>query len=273
MPRVADAGRGRRATRHPALAVAAGTGDNMAAALGLGLEPGDVRRLARHERHGVRPQLAARRPTPPAACSPSRMPRAASCRSSAPSTPRGSSRRAPRCSAPTSPASTAWRWPPSPAPGASPSCPTSTASAPRTCPSATGRSTASPGPTRPRRTSPGRSSRGCCSTSPRPWMPCAASAARSSGCSSSAAPRRRRRCSEIAPTCSGCRSPCRARASTSPSARRARRPGRWPVPTGSAALGRRRRRHGRPVATPDRAAQTRARYAATLAAVHPGATS
>ena len=40
------------------LAVAAGTGDNMGAALGLGLPARRRRRLARHERHGLRAQLA-----------------------------------------------------------------------------------------------------------------------------------------------------------------------------------------------------------------------
>ena len=53
--------------------------------------------------------------------------------------------------------------------------------------------------------------------------------ARCSGCCSSAVPRPRARCRTSRPTCSGCRSPCRGRASTSPWAPPGRPPGRCPV--------------------------------------------
>ena len=124
-------GRGARAAgRHP---VAAGTGDNMAAALGLGVEPGTPVLSPRHVGHGLRRLRAPPGRRRPASSRASPTPAGATCRSPARSTPRwrstGWRRGSGSTATPWSPAARSW------------CCRGSTASARRTCPTPPARST------------------------------------------------------------------------------------------------------------------------------------
>ena len=74
----------RPARRRPAPWSPAGTGDNMAAALGMALETGDVLAVLRHLGRRLRDQRARRSPTAPARSPASPTPPAASCRWSPP---------------------------------------------------------------------------------------------------------------------------------------------------------------------------------------------
>ena len=112
-------------------AVSAGTGDNMGAALGLGLRTGDV--AVSIGTSGTAFAVSEVRRTIRRARWPgSPMPRGGSCRWCARSTRASCCPLPRRCSAPTSPGSPHWRWPASPARAGSPCCPTWTASGPRT---------------------------------------------------------------------------------------------------------------------------------------------
>ena len=182
------------------LAIAAGTGDNMGAALGLGLQPGDVvvslgtsgTAFARNSRASADPTGSVQSFADaeggflPLVCTLN----AARVLTAA----------APPCSAPTTPAWTASRWPAYPVRGGLTLVPYLDGE--RTPEPADGHRLApraDPAPTRRPRTWHGPWSRACCSTWPPPWMPCAPSAARSSGCCSSAVPLPRRPSRTIAP--------------------------------------------------------------------------
>ena len=120
-------------TTESGVVVSAGTGDNMAAALGLGHRPGRHRRLARHQRdclRGARPAVHRRfgdrrgfrrchREVPAAGLHVERR--------------TGAERRPPTCSAPTSPASTDSPWPALPVHTACRCFRISTANEPPTC--------------------------------------------------------------------------------------------------------------------------------------------
>ena len=183
-------GRGRRAPSRrgdlplPAgTLVAAGTGDNMAAALGLGLRPGTAGAQPRHLGHRVRRLRRTGPPTRPAPSRASPTRAATGCRWPAPSTARSPSTGSPRC----------WAWTARPSrPAARRSCcPSSTASAPPTCRTPPGCCTdcgTTPPPGRcSRPPTTARSSR-CCARSTR----CCGRAANAGPRRAAAADRRRR---------------------------------------------------------------------------------
>jgi xylulokinase len=121
-------------TTDSGILVAAGTGDNMGAALGLGVGPGDVvvsigtsgTAFAVHDSPVADPSGT---PWPG-----SRTRQAGTSRWSQPSTQQGFSSPRPSCSAPPSRSSTTWRSRPRQGRTGSSCCRTSTASGPRTCP-------------------------------------------------------------------------------------------------------------------------------------------
>ena len=151
---------------------ARGPGDNMAAALGLGLAPGQAVRLPRHLGHRLRPQRPVRWPTRPAAvagfadATGGYLPLACTLNATrvtdAVARPARGRRR---------PTSTTWPWRARPGRRGSPSCPTSTASGPPTGPAPPARSPAC-APTSPGRgPGPSRLRGGGLRTARRPGRP------------------------------------------------------------------------------------------------------
>ena len=163
--------------------LAPGTGDNMAAGLGLGLDPRDGRGLARHQRHGLHHQ---RHPEPRPDGHGGGVRRR---HRRVPAAGLHAERRAQpvrhrrRCWASTSPSSPGWPSAPPRAAGDWPSCPTWRGSGRRRCPRPPVSWSGCPWPTWCRPTWPGRRSRASCGA----WRSgsgcCSSTATRSTGSS------------------------------------------------------------------------------------------